>query len=100
MHCNKQITIACFVRAAAATALFAVHIVAVHSLARAQVLSQMPDAALLIAPDVTPVAAPAGTPAAMPAVEARGSAADAIRRVKAGRAAAGLIAADRLQRAG
>jgi acyl-CoA thioesterase-1 len=73
MHCNKQITIACFVRAAAAAALFAVHIVAVHSLARAQVLGQMPDAALLIAPDVTPVAAPAGIPAAMPAVEAAGA---------------------------
>jgi len=73
MHCNKQITIACLMRAAAATALFAVHIVAMHSPARAQVLSQMPDAALLIAPDVTPVAAPAGTPAAMPAVEAAGA---------------------------
>ena len=72
MHCNKQITIACFVRVAAATALFAVHIVAVHSPARAQVLSEMPDAALMIAPDVTPVAAPAGTPAAMPAVAAPG----------------------------
>ena len=68
MTANKQIIIACLRRAAAATAIFAVHIVAVHTVAQAQVSDAIPNAALLGLPDVTPVAASAATPAAMPAV--------------------------------
>jgi len=70
---KKPIMIACWKRAAAATAFFAVHIVAVHSAAQAQVADELATqwpAAALVAPDLTTVAAPAATPAAMPAVVA------------------------------
>jgi len=79
MPFNKRIFIACMTRAAVVTAFFAVHIVAVHAPAQAQVSDLIPDAALVGAPDVTPVAAPAATPNPMPAVvlpEARQPSAD------------------------
>jgi len=87
MTADQRILFARFKRVAAVTAFFAAHIViaahlviAAHTAAQAQVLPQelaqvlgqtpgeMPDAQLLLAPDVTPVAASATTPAATPAV--------------------------------
>jgi acyl-CoA thioesterase I len=65
---NKQTIIACLARATAATAIFAVQIVAVHTAAQAQLVNP----ALFVAPEITPVAAPAATPAAMPAVAGPG----------------------------
>jgi acyl-CoA thioesterase I len=77
MTVNKQIPFACLKRVAAATAFVAVHIVALHTAALAQVPAEMPTPALWFAPDFTPVAAPALTPAAMPAVEVPGTRASA-----------------------
>ncbi len=54
MPSNKQTIIACLRRAAAATAFFAVHIIAVHNAAQAQVVSAVP----FVAPGMTPAAAP------------------------------------------
>ena len=59
MSVKNPTFIACLRRAAAATAIFAVHTAA---------LAQAANPALFVAPEVTPVAAPAGVPAAMPAV--------------------------------
>jgi len=69
MNSNSQISIACLARAAAATAIFAVHAVALHTAAHAQV----PGSALFVAPELTSVAAPAATPAAMAAVATPGT---------------------------
>jgi acyl-CoA thioesterase I len=74
MIAKKSIEMACIKRAAAATVFFAVHIAALHSVARAQVPglpSEMPAAAFSVAPNLTPVAAPSAVPVAMPAVVAR-----------------------------
>jgi lysophospholipase L1-like esterase len=49
-------------------ALFALHIVAAHTAARAQVFGEMPGAEFISAPQITPVAAPATAPVVMPAV--------------------------------
>ena len=70
MTANKQIKIACLARVTAVTALFAVQtVLALHTTAQAQVLTQLPSPALFVAPEVTPVAASSAvTPAAMPAV--------------------------------
>jgi acyl-CoA thioesterase I len=75
MTAKKSIINTCIKRAAVASAFVAVHIVALHSAAQAQVpgemlLSEMPAATFSTIPEVTPVAAPAVTPAAMPAVAA------------------------------
>jgi len=77
MPSHKRITTACLARAAVATAFFAVHIVALHSAAWAQVPGEMlpgamPSAAFSIQRDLTPVAVAAATPAAMPAVAVPG----------------------------
>jgi len=91
MTANKRAKIACSRRAAVAAAFFAAHIAALHSTAQAQVPSEMPAAAFLLAPDVTPVAAPAATPAAMPAVavpEARATGSEILRPVAPQSAAA------------
>ncbi len=61
--------IACLARATAVTALVAVHSAALHTAADAQV----PNPALVVAPEYTPVAAPAAAPAAMAAVAAPAS---------------------------
>ncbi len=66
MSHNSRTNIACLTRVAAATAIFSVHAVSLHTAAQAQVASP----ALFVAPDVTAVAAPAGTPAAMAAIAA------------------------------
>jgi acyl-CoA thioesterase I len=74
MSPNKQTKFPCLTRAAAAAAFFALHSVALHTTAFAQM--QMPahfvapQAAVQTAVTVTPVAAPAATPAAVPAVAA------------------------------
>ena len=73
MIAKKSIIIACLKRAAAAAAVVAVHIAALHGAAQAQVPGEMlpiemPLAAFSIERDVTPIAAPSGLPAAMPAV--------------------------------
>jgi len=67
MSAKKQITRG---RGAAATVavLFALHIVAVHTPARAQVAGEMPGVELVLVPEITPVAASAATPALTPAV--------------------------------
>jgi lysophospholipase L1-like esterase len=69
MSPNNQTIIACLARAAAAIVFFAVHSIAVHTVASAQGLTP----ALFVAPNFTPIAAPAGTPAAMPAVAGQGT---------------------------
>ena len=66
MTADQQATSACLKRAAAAAAIFAVHVVAVHTAAQAQ----MPSPALFVAPNAVPVAAPAAPRAAMVAVAA------------------------------
>jgi acyl-CoA thioesterase-1 len=71
MSPNKQTKIACLARAAAATAFIAVHSVALHTAAHAQM--QMPAHFVAPAFDVMQVAAPSATPAAVPAVAASGS---------------------------
>ncbi len=67
MSPNKQTKLSCLARVAVATAFFAVHSVALHTAANAQV-----QPAHFVAPqipnDVMPVAAPSATPAAVPAV--------------------------------
>lgn len=72
MTAKKTIIIACIKRATVAAAVVAVHIAALHSVARAQVPGEIPVetsfAAFSIQRDVTAVAAPAGSPAATPAV--------------------------------
>jgi acyl-CoA thioesterase I len=65
---DKATIVACIKRAAVLSALFAVHIAALHSAARAQMPGEMLAAPFAVAPDVIPVAAPAATPAAVPAV--------------------------------
>ncbi len=71
MSAKKQIAGA---RGAAATvaALFALHIVAVHTPAQAQVAGEMPGAELVLVPEITPVAASAATPTLMPAIATPG----------------------------
>src|SRR5580698_7064474 len=73
MSAEKSIIIACLKRAAAAAAVVAVHIAALHGVAQAQVPGEMLPvemslAAFSIERDVTPIAAPSGLPAATPAV--------------------------------
>jgi lysophospholipase L1-like esterase len=67
MSAKKQITRACGA-ATAVAALFALHIAAVHTPARGQVLGEMPGAELPLVPEITPVAASAATPALTPAI--------------------------------
>jgi len=64
MSPKNQTLTTCVRRAAAATAIFAVHSFAAHNAA----FAQSANPALFVAPDLTPVAASAGTPPAMPAV--------------------------------
>ena len=79
---RKAILTACLARAAAVTAIFAVHtVLAAHTAAQAQVPSLVPSQlpsqvqspARFVAPEVIPAAAPAATPAAMPAVALPGT---------------------------
>ncbi len=69
MSPDKQTKLPCLTRVAAATAFFAVHSIALHTAAHAQM-----QPAQFVAPqipfDVMPTAAPSATPAAVPAVAA------------------------------
>jgi acyl-CoA thioesterase-1 len=70
MSPNKQTKLPCLARVAAATAFFAVHAVALHTAAHAQMQAPAHFVAPQIPFDVMPVAAPSATPAAVPAVAA------------------------------
>jgi acyl-CoA thioesterase I len=73
MSPNKQTKLPCLTRAAVATAFFALHSVALHTPAFAQMQAPAHFVAPQAALDVVPVAAPAATPAAVPAVAASGA---------------------------
>ncbi len=69
MASNNQKITACWRRAAALTALVAVHtLLAVHTGVQAQTIAPAAAPALFVAPQLIPIAAPAGTPAAVPAL--------------------------------
>jgi acyl-CoA thioesterase I len=68
MSPNKQTKSACLARAAAITAFFAVHSVALHTAAYAQMQMPAHFVAPPIAIELTPVAAPSASPAAVRAV--------------------------------
>ena len=72
MSPNHQTKIPCLARAAAAAAFVALHSVALHTAAVAQVQTPVHFVAPQIVADVTQTAAPAATPAAVPAVGAAG----------------------------
>ena len=69
MASNNQKITACWRRAAALTALIAVHtLLAVHTPVQAQTIGPAAAPALFVAPQLIPVAASAGAPAAVPAL--------------------------------
>jgi acyl-CoA thioesterase-1 len=73
MSPNKQTKLPCLARVAVATAFFAVHSAALHTVAYAQMQTPAHFVAPQISFDVMPVAAPSATPAAVPAVAASGT---------------------------